>query len=181
MIRRRAGLRTWLIGILLCVGSALTLAADPVKKLIATEATRAPALALKDLKGSLHRLSDYQGKVVLVNFWATWCEPCRDEMPSMQTLYRKLGPGAGGDFVILAVNHAENAPRIEQFLRAQPLEFPVLVDSFSEVWRDWKPGLLPASYLVGRDGRLRYRARGEIDWAGKEAEAIVRQLLDERS
>jgi peroxiredoxin len=156
-------------------------AAQPIKKLVPTEAdSKAPALELNDLQGRTHRLADYKGKVVLVNFWATWCEPCRDEMPSMQTLYRRFGRSSG-DLVVLAVNHGENAPRIEQFLRHQPLDFPVLLDGFSEVWRAWKPGLLPASYLIGRDGRVRYRARGEIDWAGKEAEAIVRKLLNERS
>ena len=163
-----------------CLPARAVSAAEPVKKLIASQPADPPALELKDLRGTLHRLADYRGKVVLVNFWATWCEPCRDEMPSMQALYRKHGPAAGGDFVILAVNHAENAPRIEQFLRAQPVEFPILLDPFSKTWGTWKPGLLPASYLLGRDGRLRYRARGEIDWAGKEAETIVRRLLDER-
>jgi len=154
--------------------------AQTVKKLIPTE-VRPPGLDLSDLQGKAHRLADYKGKVVLVNFWATWCEPCREEMPSMQTLYRRFGSTSGGDLVVLAVNHGENAPRIEQFLRQQPLDFPVLLDGFSEVWRAWKPGFLPTSYLIGRDGRVRYQARGEIDWAGKEAEAIVRKLLAERS
>jgi len=154
-------------------------AAQPVKKLVAVDIA-APPLELKDTQGRLHRLSDYRGKVVLVNFWATWCEPCRDEMPSIQTLYRRVQQSAAGALVILAVNHAENLPRIEQFLRHQPLEFPVLIDPFSVVWSAWKPGLLPASYLIGRDGRVRYRVRGEIDWAAKEAEAVVRRLLDDK-
>jgi thiol-disulfide isomerase/thioredoxin len=156
------------------------LAAQPVKKIVATDATIPPALALKDTSGKLHRLADYRGKVVLVNFWASWCEPCRDELRSMQRLYRRLGPRHGGDLVILAVNHAENADRVERFLRLQSLGFPVLLDSFGTAWAAWKPGFLPASFLIGRDEKLRYRALGAIDWAGREAEATLRALLRER-
>jgi thiol-disulfide isomerase/thioredoxin len=140
-----------------------------------------PALELRDMEGRLHRLADYRGKVVLINFWATWCEPCREEMPSMQTLKQRMDRLAKGAFVVLAVNHAENEARVAQFLKQQPLDFPVLLDPFSEAWRAWKPGLLPASYLVGRDGRLRYRVLGELDWAGAEAEAMVARLLKEAS
>lgn len=158
-----------------------TFAAQPIKQLVATPEVTPPALELKDLAGKVHRLADYRGKVVLVNFWATWCEPCRDEMPSMQSLYRRLGPPAGGDVVVLAVNYAENAPRIEQFLAKMPIEFPILLDGFSEAWRAWKPGMLPASYLVGRDGRMRYRVLGEFDWSGAQADAVIRRLLSEKS
>ena len=165
------------LALLVCCGTSV---AQPVKKLIATEALP-PKLELSDLQGKSHRLADYKGKVVLVNFWATWCEPCRDEMPSMQALYRRLGAPSAGDLIVLAVNHGENAPRIEQFLRRQPVDFPILLDGFSEVWRAWKPGLLPTSYLIGRDGRVRYQARGEIDWAGKDVDAVVRKLLAERA
>ena len=171
----------FVLAVALVVGCGFASAAQPVKKLVAVNATNPPSLELKDINGRLHRLADYRGKVVLVNFWATWCEPCRDEMPSMQILYRRAGPESGGELAILAVNHAENLSRIEQFLRHQPLDFPVLIDPFSEVWRAWKPGLLPTSYLIGRDGRVRYRALGEIDWAGREADAVVRSLLSEKN
>ncbi|RPI42151.1 MAG: TlpA family protein disulfide reductase [Betaproteobacteria bacterium] len=181
MIRRGCAraLAAPFLALVLVTGCSHAGAAQPVKKLVAVDAA-SPPLELKDTKGRLHRLSDYRGKVVLVNFWATWCEPCRDEMPSMQALYRRAGPQAGGGLAILAVNHAENLSRIEQFLRHHPLDFPVLIDPFSSVWSAWKPGLLPSSYLIGRDGRVRYRALGEIDWAGKEAEAILRRLLADK-
>ncbi len=132
------------------------------------------------MAGKLHRLSDYRGKVVLVNFWASWCEPCREEMPSLNKLKRRMDGIRKGAFVVLAVNYAENDIRIASFLQRQPLEFPVLLDPFSQAWREWKPGLLPASFLVGRDGRLRYRVLGELDWAGAEAEQVVRALLQEK-
>jgi len=101
-------------------------------------------------------------------------------MPSMQTLQKRMDRLVQGEFVVLAVNYAEREARVAEFLRQQRLEFPVLLDPFSEAWRAWKPGLLPASYLVGRDGRLRYRVLGELDWASAEAQAMVTRLLKEK-
>lgn len=181
MIGRRRGVVLASMFALAAAG-APALAAQPVKKLIAaTPPAAAAPFELRDLGGKLHRLTDYRGKVVLVNFWATWCEPCRDEMPAMQTLYDRLGPRTGGDLVVLAVNYAENRARIQQYLQEYPFDFPVLLDGFSEVWRAWKPGMLPASYLIGRDGRIRYRVIGEFDWAGEEAGGVVRRLLAEKA
>lgn len=138
-----------------------------------------PRLELRDVQGRVHRLEDYRGKVVLINFWATWCEPCRDEMPSIQTLKERMDRRAQGDLVVLAVNYAEREARVAEFVRQHRLAFPVLLDPFSEAWRAWKPGLLPASYLVGRDGRLRYRVLGELDWSDAKAEAVVTGLMRE--
>lgn len=180
----RAGRRLFggaVIAIAMAGGAPSAHAAQPVGKLLPVQAAQPASLELKDTTGKLHRIADYRGKVVLVNFWATWCEPCRDEMPSMQALHLRLGPGAGGDVIVLAVNHAENLPRIEQFLQKLPLSFPILIDGFSEVWRAWKPGMLPASYLIGRDGRIRYRVLGEFDWSGADADAAVRRLLAEKT
>ena len=84
-----------------------------------------PALELADLQGTKHTLAAYRGKVVLVNFWATWCEPCREEMPSIERLRASL---EGRPFVVLAVNLAEPESRIRKFLEAVPVGFPVLLD-----------------------------------------------------
>jgi len=120
-----------------------------------------PALELRDVEGRLHRLGDYRGKVVLVNFWATWCEPCREEMPSMNKLRASF---AGQPFAVLAVNLAESEARIRRFMEQVPLEFTVLMDRDSAVARAWRARVLPISFLVGPDGRIRYRVVGEIDW-----------------
>jgi len=133
-----------------------------------------PALALEDLSGKAHRLADYKGKVVLVNFWATWCEPCRAEMPSMDQLRRSL---AGRPFEVLAVNLAEPRARIEKFTAAGKLGFPILLDREAAASRDWRARVLPASYLVGRDGRIRYSAFGDVDWMGEGARGKVLELL----
>ena len=133
-----------------------------------------PALELRDLSGRAHRLADYRGKVVLVNFWATWCAPCRDEMPSIQRLRQSLD---GRPFAVLAVNLAEPVSRIEKFLAQTPLDFPILLDADTSAAKAWKARFLPASYLVDTEGRVRYAHYGELDWAGPEARAKVLELL----
>ena len=135
-----------------------------------------PPLALADLSGKMHSLDEYRGKVVLVNFWATWCEPCRAEMPSMDKLRRSL---EGRPFEVLAVNLAEPRSRIEKFLDQMPLGFPVVLDRDSAVSRAWKAKLLPASFLIGRDGRIRFAAYGEVDWTSDAVKSRVNDLLSE--
>jgi thiol-disulfide isomerase/thioredoxin len=133
-----------------------------------------PPLALEDLAGRTHSLADYRGKVVLVNFWATWCEPCRAEMPSIDRLRSAL---KGKPFEVLAVNLAEPLSRIEKFVAAMPLGFPLLRDRDGTVGRAWKAKLLPASFLIGRDGRIRYVVYGELDWSSDAVRARVAELL----
>ena len=158
-------------------------AASPAPtKFTALSPVPAPAIELKDTSGKLHRLSDYRGKVVVVNFWATWCEPCRAEMPSLQKLKERFDQDKRrpASLVVLAVNYNENAANIDKFLQAVRVEFPVLLDSFGEASHAWKPGVLPASFMIGRDGRLYYRVIGELDWAGAEAMSVVERLIDSK-
>jgi cytochrome c biogenesis protein CcmG, thiol:disulfide interchange protein DsbE len=133
-----------------------------------------PELALADLAGKEHRLADYRGRVVLVNFWATWCEPCREEMPSIDNLRTSL---KGKAFEVLAVNMAEPLSRIEKFAATVPVGFPLLRDRDGTTAKSWKAKLLPASFLIGRDGRIRYVAYGELDWSSDAVRARVAELL----
>jgi thiol-disulfide isomerase/thioredoxin len=133
-----------------------------------------PPLALEDMKGQAHNLGEYKGKVVLVNFWATWCEPCRAEMPSIDRLRSSL---KGKPFEVLAVNMAEPLSRIEKYSESVPLGFPLLRDRDGSAGKAWKAKLLPASYLIGRDGRIRYVAYGELDWTSDAVRARVAELL----
>jgi thiol-disulfide isomerase/thioredoxin len=133
-----------------------------------------PPLALADLKGRVHRLADYRGKVVLVNFWATWCAPCRDEMPSIERLRASL---AAEPFEVLAVNLAEPLSRIEHFLAQMPLNFPILRDRDTQTAKAWHARMLPATYLVDGAGLIRYVRYGEFDWSSEPARAKVRELL----
>jgi len=133
-----------------------------------------PALTLSDLEGRAHRLADYRGKVVLVNFWATWCVPCREEMPSIEKLRASL---EGRPFVVLAVNLAEPESRIRQFLEAVPVRFPVLLDKNAQTAKAWQARVLPATFIVGPDGVARYQYFGELDWSKPEIREAILALL----
>jgi cytochrome c biogenesis protein CcmG, thiol:disulfide interchange protein DsbE len=133
-----------------------------------------PELALKDLQGREHRLSDYRGKVVVLNFWATWCEPCREEMPSMQRLQERL---AGKPFAILAVDFGEGEPRVRAFLEKLPLKFTILLDRDGGVARAWRVRVLPVSFVIDPDQRIRYSVVGDAEWDSPAVEQAVRGLL----
>jgi thiol-disulfide isomerase/thioredoxin len=133
-----------------------------------------PALRLKDLEGREHALESYRGKVVLVNFWATWCEPCKIEMPSIERLRKSL---ESRPFAVLAVNLAEPDARVQAFLRAVPLGFPVLMDRDAAATKAWKARMLPATFIVGADGRVRYSYIGELDWSRESVRKQIAELL----
>jgi peroxiredoxin len=134
----------------------------------------APALVLKDVDGATHDLARYRGKVVLVNFWATWCEPCRHEMPSIQRLRDRL---AGRPFVVLAVNVDEPDARVRRFLDETRFDLPVLMDPNKAVTRGWGVRVLPATFIVGPDGRTRYRLIGDLDWSTDAVVHTISQLI----
>jgi len=146
--------------------------ADP-SRFIPWKEPAAPSLALNDLAGRSHTLDDYRGNVVLVNFWATWCERCRDELASIQALQQRL---AGRPFVILLVNYGESRARVGEFVKRESISFPILLDPNQEAPRAWRVRVLPSSFLVAPDGRVRYSVIGEIDWAGVEAANLVQRL-----
>jgi peroxiredoxin len=137
-----------------------------------------PMLELKDLDGRLHRLSDYRGRVVLINFWATWCAPCRDEMPSIQELKRKL---SGRPFVVLAVNLDEPESRIRNFLTQVKVDFTVLLDPDRQVAKAWQARVLPASFVIGPDGRIRYSLVGEINWDHDLVVSRIAELMPSKA
>lgn len=144
-------------------------------KAFSAEGGQAPApLVLPDLAGRDVDLSAFKGEVVLVNFWATWCEPCREEMPSLQRLQQKLG---GKGLRVLAVNVGEGAPRIRQFLERTPVALTILRDADSEAMKAWRVRMLPASFLVDRRGMLRYQIVGEADYDDAAQQAPVLELL----
>jgi thiol-disulfide isomerase/thioredoxin len=136
----------------------------------------APNLKLPDLDGQTHDLAALKGHVVLINFWATWCPPCRREMPSMERLVRKL---QGTHFVALAVDVGEDADTIQAFtsqLETTP-SFPILLDSRSKAMQAWKVAGLPTTYLIDKNGRIAYSAVGGREFDHPEIEQTVRDLL----
>ncbi len=133
-----------------------------------------PPLQALDLQGKTWRLAELRGRAVLLNFWATWCPPCRAEMPSLQQLAEIYGPE---QLQVLALNVGEGPRRINQYLQSSGLDLTVLLDPRSEIARAWGANTLPTTYLIDSEGRLRYRLRGEVDWASREAQALIEPLL----
>jgi len=134
----------------------------------------APALALRDLGGGPVRLTDFRGRVVLLNFWATWCPPCRDEMPAIQALARELDRQG---LVVLAVNYQEGAEAVRQFTGEARFALPVLLDTDGAVTRQYRVTVLPTSVLIDRRGALVGTVIGFRDWAAPEARAYLQGLL----
>lgn len=131
---------------------------------------------LLDNRGNSHRLDDYLGKVVLVNFWASWCPPCVHEMPSMAKLKEQLG--AEG-FEILAVNLGEPKSEIERFSDQHSLNFPLLIDESGGAVKEWKVFAYPSSYIIDKKGKIRYALFGGTDWQEKHHMIKLRELLSE--
>lgn len=134
----------------------------------------AVAFSLPDLDGKVHKLADYRGKVVLVNFWATWCPPCRKEMPSMQRVWERL---RAKGFVILAVDVGEDEDGVIPFMMEYDVDFPILLDQDSKVVNQWPVRGLPTSFLLDREGRLIYRAIGGREWDRSELFQVIENML----
>jgi len=135
----------------------------------------ADAFTVRDLSGKLVSLGDFRGRVVLLNFWATWCAPCAKEMPSMERLYQAYG--AKG-LVIVGMSVDTGAPQeVKAFAEKLKITFPILHDRDSIVSRHYSIPGVPVSYLIDRKGRVAYRVLGEYDWFASEAHAAVKGLL----
>ena len=136
-----------------------------------------PALQLRDFHGGNYVLDRQRGKVQLINFWASWCEPCVREIPSLHRLQRRIGDP---DFSIVTVNVGEEPARIERFLSRVAIELPLLLDLDSEAAREWRIYVYPSTYLVDRQGRIRYAYLGALEWDSPENIAIIQNLLRQR-
>lgn len=134
----------------------------------------APALDALDLNGRAWKLSALKGRAVVLNFWASWCEPCRSEMPTLQQLADFYGEDK---LVVLAQNFKEAPGPARRFASRTGLTLPVLLDPEGEIARRWEVKVFPSTMLIGRDGRPRWRVRGELDWTGKEAGRLIDSLL----
>ena len=133
----------------------------------------APDFALQDTAGKLHRLSDYRGKPVIVNFRATWCPPCREELPSMNRAWHQLEQEG---IAMLAINMGEDEDTIFIFSADYPTDFPILMDKAGEVIEQWPVRGLPTTYVIAPDGTIAYRAIGSREWDHKGLLDKVRAL-----
>lgn len=126
----------------------------------------APDFTLPSLVGNPVRLSNYRGKVVFLNFWATWCPPCREEMPSMESLYQRL---KGRDFEMLAVSiDTKGADRVQSFVATYALTFPVLLDPNKKIYRLYGLTGVPETFIIGKNGDIMLKTIGPRDWMKKE-------------
>lgn len=167
----------WLLLLALAPIVPPSLAQQPGKGLTAlADRPEAPEFELMDIDGGTHRLSDYRGKVLIVNFWATWCPPCREEMPSMQRAWGQLEQDG---ILMLAVNVGEDEDTIFQFTANYPVEFPLLMDRDSSVVGAWPVRGLPTTFVVDPEGRLAYRAIGGREWDDPQLLESVRGLRAE--
>ncbi|MCE3223906.1 MAG: resA [Nitrospira sp.] len=136
----------------------------------------APDFQLPDLNDKQLRLSDYRGKVVFLNFWATWCKPCREEMPSMEVLYKNFEKDG---LVILAVSidRVTTKKEIPPFVKGLNLTFPVLVDSWGQTDKRYKLMGVPETYIIDQQGVLREKVIGPRDWTRLDNLKVLTQLL----
>ena len=136
---------------------------------------RVPALALQRLDGGAWAVADHRGRVVLVNFWASWCEPCRAEMPSLASLARhRLDEG----LVVVAANYREALPTVQRFVDRLGLEsLEVVLDRDGSAAAAWTPRIFPSTVVFDRTGRPVGVLVGEIDWEGDDARALLDPLL----
>ena len=165
-------------GVILQPGQALAAENIPAQALFeVAQRKQAPDFVLEDTDGKKHRLSDLRGKVVLVNFWATWCPPCRREMPSIERLSQSL---KGTDFEVLAVNVAEDFDTVFGFIGTlDPFPtFPVVFDADSSVLKSWPVMGLPTTFVLDKQGGIAYRVVGGREFDNPAILAQIRGLID---
>jgi thiol-disulfide isomerase/thioredoxin len=138
--------------------------------------TMAP-FELHALDGSLVRSNDFSGKIALINFWATWCGPCKDEMPALAWLQSRLDSDR---FLLVTITADRDRQGIQQFLAQLGITLPVLFDDDQEVSRAFMVRGLPTTVLIGQDGMLLGRAVGPRAWDSPEAVALMRQVMEGR-
>ncbi len=133
----------------------------------------APEFELIDSEGEMHRLSDYRGQVVVVNFWATWCPPCLEEMPAMQRAWEVIREE---NMMMLGINLGEDEDAVFEFTAEYPVEFPLLLDEAFKLPDTWPVNVLPTTYVIDTEGMLVYRAIGARGWDAPEVLDRLRDL-----
>jgi peroxiredoxin len=148
--------------------------ADRLGILSPPEKAVAPDFTLEDPSGTPVSLRDFRGKIVFVNFWATWCIPCRAEMPAIEHLYQEF---RGQGLVLVAVNFKDGAEQVSAFGKELHLTFPLALDGKGAVASAYGVRGLPSTYLIDRDGHLIGQVIGGREWDSEDAKAYVRRLL----
>ncbi len=165
------------IVLLLCVTGAAH--AESVWQAFSSVGGQAPMpLQLDNLGGKPVDLASLKGQVVLLNFWATWCDGCRAEIPALNRLQAQYGPRR---LQVVGINIGEGQARIAEFMERIPIRFAVLRDVDSVVRKAWHIRILPSTFLIDRNGMLRYQLTGEADWDDPKIQAPVLELLQQET
>lgn len=159
------------------LASSLTVAAPAWSQAaFETRPWKGPASNLKlvDTLGKTWTPADWKGRAVLLNFWASWCEPCRAEMPTLQQISDFYG---ADKLLVLTINFKENPGRALQFARSTGLSLPVLLDLDGQTAKRWEVKVFPSTLMLDSRGQPRHRVQGEVDWTGQAAEQLIRSLF----
>ncbi len=172
------------LGLLLVLGAVVTLrefsrmtrSSSPVSTTVST-GKMASDFTLTDLNGQQISLASLRGKVVFLNFWATWCEPCRVEMPSMERLHKAFA--GRPDFVMLAISQdAKGKEVVLPYIRKHGYDFEVLLDPDGKVAQAYDVSGVPETFIIDRDGRIVAHHLGAFDWSRDDVREALRELLD---
>jgi len=136
-----------------------------------------PEFSLPTLNGKKIALKDFKGKLVFLNFWASWCVPCREEMPAMERLYQEF---KDRNFIVFAVNVKDRRQDAQAFVKELKLTYPVALDPEGQVGLLYGAWGLPTTYLIGSKGEGLARAWGPAEWYGPAARKLIKELLDEK-
>ena len=158
-------------GLCLCAWSTLSQAQFDKTPWPARQAT--PAIDWQDVQGQRWSTASLKGRAVVLNFWATWCAPCKEELPSLQTLHEI----SGGNPLVIGINVREPASRVSRYLKSTGLDFPVVLDTQGILAKQWGVTVYPTTVLIGADGKAQWRVLGDVDWSGREAEGWLKPLV----
>ena len=160
---------TLLLSLLIVVGSTSSSQAEKISG-------KAPNFTLKSLGGKNLKLSEYRGQVVMINFWASWCAPCRQEMPLLEALYKKYKPLG---FTLLGVNVEQDSSKAATLLKSIKVSFPILFDNKNKVSKLYKVAAMPTTVIIDRSGNLRYIHKGYKPGYENDYQKQVRALIRE--
>jgi thiol-disulfide isomerase/thioredoxin len=132
------------------------------------------AISLRSADNRHYKISDYTGKVSVINFWATWCRPCREEIPSLNRLRTAM---RGKPFQLISINYAENAATVKAFLKQVKVEYPVLLDSHGQTSANWNVIAYPSTFVIGSDGKIDYGVNAAIEWDAPEVIRLLESLM----
>ncbi len=163
--------RAFLLLLWLCLSSYASYADSHLTAVIRQPVD--PDFKLPDLQGRHFSLQDYRGKPVIVNFWATWCPPCRAELPSMNRAWKKIS----GEIAMIAINVGEDEETIKRFLQDYPIDFQLLLDKNASSIQQWPVRGLPTSFVISPQGNIHYQAIGEREWDSEQLLQKVKYLI----